>query len=258
MLVRLAQKAKEQRVRRDALHETARQKQEAMRTGRVTAPAAQPSARSAGRPPEPSPAAARQERIEALRKERMEQLRALREKRAGSATPPAGRSAATSASGISQNHPNLPPLPVQARSQMNPSGSNQRAAQPRQQAGQRAGQRRTSVPTPQGRGQAQNRARRPQVIATSAPAPQSRRRSITKSTPARLAHSGERQAGKIENLSDFKQSNTPKRSAQQTAQSARSMLHSRSSIRQAMILREVLDRPIALRDQEIASGSLLS
>ena len=40
--------------------------------------------------------------------------------------------------------------------------------------------------------------------------------------------------------------------------SAREMLRSRSSIRQAMILREILDPPIALRNQDIASGSLYS
>ena len=227
-----------------------------MRTGRPMA------TESISQPQAVDAQAQRRERIEALRQERMEQLRALREKRAGAPTLSAGRSparsAATSPSGISQNHPNLPPFPVQARSQANPSGFNQRMAQ----LGQQAGQRRTSVPTPQqGRGQAQNRARRPQVIATSAPAPQSRRRSTNpKSTPARSGsvQPRDRQGGRIEELSEFNPSNTPKRSAQQTVQSARSMLRSRSSIRQAMILREVLDRPIALRDQDIASGSLLS
>src|SRR5690606_37124164 len=76
--VRIVQQAKEQRIKRRAMLEVTRQKQEALRTGRVD------SSTSISQPSAPSDEDLRRQRIENMRRERVEQLRALREKRAGS------------------------------------------------------------------------------------------------------------------------------------------------------------------------------
>lgn len=248
VFVRVAAKAKEQRARRDALHETARDEQEAMRTGR---PVAQQSAQR--QPQERDPQADRRDRIEALRKERIEQLKALREKRAGGATV---------SSSISQSHPNMPPIPMQTQRvqpgrQPNPQRTPLQASQQvtrqqtlrqsfqqaQQKAQQQASQRRTPLPTA-------GQTRRPQIVASSQPTQPTRRRvKQTRPDPKPAV----RQAAVFEtNRGQAQKTRKP----MATNQSARSMLRSRSAIRQAMILREILDAPIALRDQDIASGSL--
>ncbi len=71
----------------------------------------------------------------------------------------------------------------------------------------------------------------------------------------------ERSAGNIETVRGASRSARPhlsKPEQTRTVGSARSMLRSRTSLKQAMVLREILDTPIALRDQDIASGSLFS
>lgn len=244
--VRLAAKAKEQRARRDALHEMARDQQEAMRTGR---PAAQQFAQP--KPQERDPQADRRDRIEALRKERIEQLKALREKRAGGATL---------TSSVSQSHPNMPPIPVQAQRaqpgrQPNPQRASQQQQATRQQAlrqsfqqaqqQQQSSQRRTPLPVA-------GQTRRPQIVASSQPTQPIRRRvKQTRPDPKPAV----RKAGVIETNRGRTQKTRKPMAANQ---SARSMLRSRSAIRQAIILREILDAPIALRDQDVASGSLFT
>ena len=232
--IRIAQKAKEQRAKRESLHQLDRQKQESLRTGR---PIQQPIAR----PQERDPQADRRERIEALRKERMDQLRALREKRAGGVAAPQ--------SSISQSNPMMLPMPLQTqqRSAPRPQSQLQQQIQPRPQQTQRR------TPNPAGAA-----ARRPNVIATTQQVPQSRRRAQqTRLQPTHKVQ--ERKAGQLETLEDASSLQPRQRSDSSVGQqSARSMLRSRSSIRQAMVLREILNAPIALRDQDIASGSLFS
>ncbi len=255
--VRIAQKAKEQRAKRDAAIEMARRKQEALRTGRSIA---EPTS-SAGVPTLGQDAKAqRRERIEALRQERMEQLRALREKRAGTASasssPGQGiRQGATgqgaggqgsgsaSLSSASQQHPTLPPIPIPAHPQQQRQSSRQR---------------------PQQRSQP----RRRQIISPSSPAQQPPRLSDpqTQTQPNARDHqpprpSKARSAGTIETVRGASNAARPQLARPERPQrsgSARSMLRSRSSIRQAVILREILDPPVGLRDQDSASGSLFS
>jgi hypothetical protein len=228
--VRVAQKAKEQRAKRDALQEMARQKQEALRTGRPVATPRSAAPQQAQQSPK--------DRIEALRQERMAQLRALREKRAGSPTPPAGPptaspTATAAPTTVGQSHPTLPPIPVQPRPR--PQAQPQHRSQPRPAQPMAPQQRRRRVIAPS----AQPEAQRPK-----APKPT------------------ERTAAKLESIRGASKSTRPGLSKSTgfvpEIDSAREMLRSRSSIRQAMILREILDTPIALRNQDIASGSLYS
>ncbi|MBL4697867.1 MAG: hypothetical protein JKX70_03440 [Phycisphaerales bacterium] len=231
--VRLVQKANQQRARRDANHENQRRQQEALRTGR-------PLASQTQRAPQVDPDAQRKERIEKLRQERMEQLRALREKRATLAAPRAP-------STISQNHPNLPPFPIQSQPQ-------QRVRAPQSQPQLRPQQptlRRSAAPT------ARQQMRRPTVVAISQPSPTLRKRTpVSRPVPAPSPSLAEmsREERAYELGSDAKIRKSSRREGE--AQSARSMLRTPSSIRQAMILKEILDTPIALRDQGIESGSL--
>lgn len=242
--VRMAQKAKEQRAKRAALQAMARQKQETLRTGHSVTD----SKPTLAQQPQKDP---RQERIEALRKERMEQLRALREKRSNPQTS-ATTSAPTSPTSISQNHPNLPPFPVQNA--------------PLQKRTQATVQSRQS-PTPNS-----GQSRRPNVVATSAQPPSSqmpnqRRRPQPDQTGEQSdqqrrvkRETNQRHAGHVESLREAANpslhNSIHDKSKLLPEQSARSMLRSRSAIRQAILLREILDTPVALRNQDIASGSI--
>ena len=209
------------------------QRQEALRTGHSTS---QQTHTTMSPVQTKDPKEERRERIESLRKERMDQLRALREKRASTAP--------TSQSSISQNHPNMPPIPVQA--QQRPQQVRPQPRPTRQTAQQSAQQPQRRSPNPAAR-----QIRRPTVIATSQQVEDNRRRVRQMPKPK------ERKAGQLETLDEASGIKAPA-SAHQSIHSARSMLRSRSSIRQAMVLREILDTPIALRDDDIASGSLFS
>jgi len=229
--VRIAQKTKDQRARREAFNEMARHKQDAMRTGRSSALSATHTVQ-----PQEDPEQLRRQRIEVLRKERMEQLRAMREQRANArpSGPPATSTQSPPApaqSTPSFTHPSLPPIPVQPK--------------PRQ----------TISPTPRLRTPQQTQ-RRPQIVASG-----------HQIHPSQLASQRARRRTSSESTSMGTPVLTqpPKRasmsvaaSERTTTQSARSMLRSRASVRQAIILSEILDAPIALRDQDIASGSIMS
>ena len=243
VLVRLGQKAKEQRDRREAHKELAHQKQESLRTGKPI-PTAQPKEPTLSAPA-PNSKAERQQRIEALRQERMEQLRALREKRANTSTRPAAASPAK----ISQNRPSMPPVPVKTtRSQRL---TQQRAQSPSQQSRQSQSQLRTRL------GQAANQPNRaPQVAAASQQAISTRRRPAQPQQQVQQTpEPKERVAGQVESLRD---ASSLERTRSIDHVSARSLLRSKASVRQAFVLKEILDTPIALRDQDIASGSLFS
>jgi hypothetical protein len=229
--VRIAQKTKDQRARREAFNEMARHKQDAMRTGRSSAPSATQSVQS-----QEDPEQLRRQRIEALRKERMEQLRAMREQRANArptGTPAASTQSppAPAQSTPSFTHPSLPPIPVQPKPQP------------------------TISPTPRLRSPQQTQ-RRPQIVVSGHQTHQPQR------APKRVRRQ-ETNESTSKDVPVF--SHAPARapmsvtaSERTTTRSARSMLRSRASVRQAIILSEILDAPIALRDQDIASGSIMS
>ncbi|MFG0246363.1 MAG: hypothetical protein ACF8MF_09990 [Phycisphaerales bacterium JB052] len=233
--VRVQQKAKEQKARRDAQAAIARHKSEALRTGKslndpiiiYDEPEAAPSKDD------------RQARIEAIRKQRMEQLRAMREKRASTASPAAPK-----------------PRPAQRQT-------------PR------------AIPTPrptQSAKPAPQPTRRPTVIPASrraTPAPQaqapSRRTTLTpqqaKQSPGagtirpkqRRAKTPEAQSPVQQSSIGAKESSRSKQGNRQAASpgiSARSMVRDRKQIRQAIVLRELLDSPVALRSADRGPGSM--
>jgi hypothetical protein len=252
--VRIAQKTKEQRARREEIQRISRQKQESLRTGRSTI--TQPPPQQAQQTDQNTQ---RRERIEALRQERMEQLRALREKRAsGSSTSPSA-----STSSISQNHPNLPPIPVQGQSQS--QAQRRTPQQPTRQSRPKAQQqlwgsssatRPSSPQTGASSRTAQPPSNRPNIVAVTQETSRVQRKRIN--TP-QSAHQEQppgpnRNAGQLSE----KPSKASKAPKPKSGQSARSMLSSRASIRQAIVLKEILDAPISLRDQDIDSGSIMS
>lgn len=248
--VRMAQKMKEQRVKREAHHERQRQQQEFMRTGKSPAAASPPA-------PIVDEKAQRRERIEQLRQERMEQLRALREKRASVAAPIAQQTRTPvpvkPARPIASPSGQRQPMPVQSQRTNPPKAPTKqpsrqpqlRPVQPALTPAQQAQQALLRSFTEQNQGQSntsdrRQRARRKavgeQVIAPPEPA-------------ARIA-------GQIEKTNRSSSKSAKSESVQ--SMSAKSMLRNRSSLRQAMVLREVLDTPVGLRNQDVSSGSLFS
>lgn len=251
--IRLQQKAKEQQARRAAQAEIQRRKAEALRTGKSTDDAVivydEPQ-------PQQSAGDERQARIEAMRKQRMEQLRAMREKRAsigGKAAPPQsmGRSSPS-------NPTRSPVIPRQTRTPL-PA---QRPTPPRPP------QRTAQGPTTR---QPTRGPIRPGVIpgAGQQPAVPTRRASISPQQPIRPPASDLDQPARLQNL--MPQSDSPLREAPSQPPagtkakrkpqsgpglSARAMLRNHNAIRQAIVVREVLDSPIALREPESGPGSL--
>ncbi len=231
--VRIAQKAKEQRARRDAFNAMAHEKSESLRTGRSgvggTGSTGSQAQSFVQTEPKQTPESIRQERIEALRKERIEQLRALREKRSATTQ--------TSSSPISQNHPNLPPIPV---------SSTQRPSQRPSQSQSRPSPQPNQLNAPAIR-------RRVQSNAPVQPALQSHEtvsRTVSKSAEIAV------DPYKIKSVSVKNSKRSNQANGTPNTDSVRSMLHSRSTIRQAMVLREVLDTPVGLRENDVLSGSL--
>jgi hypothetical protein len=239
--VRLAQKAKEQRARKDAIAQIERQKQETLRTGRSTTQTAPVARAPVVRQPVSDPDTARKERIEALRQERMEQLRLLREQRAGaqSSVMPAGSRQSTSGR-------TLPGIVTQG---------------PLRGSGQASGQVQPRKPQPQQRVQST------QTLAPRRRKPAEPRETVRDSDAQRV------QALKNESAPVHQpQYNTVDQPAHHKLGSSKSkplagspkaMLRSKASVRQAIVLREILDSPMALRgqgglrDEDIASGSIL-
>jgi hypothetical protein len=227
--VRLNQKAKEQRAKRAALTEIQRRKSEALRTGKpMTEPIIvydEPQKK------QPNTSEDRQARIESLRQQRMAQLRAIREKRSGvaaqstTASPPTRPGAAPA--GRPQPSPQRP-QPIQRQTQ--------RPATARPAPAQRPPTRpRRAIPAP-----------------TPAPTPRPAPPSIPSISPV---------AGVPEPVKATK----PLVSAYgiQTRShsggddgSIRSMLSDPRQLRNAIVLREVLDGPIALRDPENGPGGV--
>ncbi len=261
--VRVAQKMREQRVKREAHLERQRQQQEFMRTGKNPA-AANPQA------PVVDEKAQRRERIEQLRQERMEQLRALREKRASIGAPaaqstrtpvpvkpakparqgaPSGQRQPMPAQSPRTNQPNQPKAPAKQP----PRQPQLRPVQPTLTPAQRAQQDLLRSFTQQKQSQQgssnTNDLRQglpDKVISKAIVGDQIKPTGEPAARVAGQLEKTRRSSSKRANLSDGQ------------ALSAKSMLRNRSSLRQAMVLREVLDTPVGLRDQDVASGSLFS
>ncbi|MEX0875858.1 MAG: hypothetical protein WD114_00215 [Phycisphaerales bacterium] len=261
--VRVQQKAKEQRIRRDAQNELNRRRQEALRTGR-------PLEEAQVVYDKPSPQDDRKARIEALRKQRMEQLQMLREKRAGvSAAQTASQPARPP---VSQTRPR-PPVPTRKPQPM-PRPRPQSQAQPSYQHPMLPGlpQRQQAKPRPA------QQPSRPRVIA---PQQQpARPKSLLNAPPPASLGVKPPDRPKI-SASDLRQSKRAKRALTLQDQgsfskpmvdtsggplqsgsdagsdiSARSMLKSPGRVRQAFALKEIIDSPVALRDPETGPGSL--
>lgn len=244
--VRVKQKAAEQKARRDALAEIQRRKTEAMRTGKqVNEPIIvydKPEQQASGK----TPAQERQERIEALRKQRMDQLRAMREKRAGGA-------------GTS-----TPPRPAQSQQQR--TTQSQRTS-PLQQQVRRPAQARPAQtrPTPA----SPTPTNRPRVIPATQPQRTQPRSSPTGTSsqipPTRVQPPSTKPVSAIaaSTLHDLRQGRPNKGGFKAADPStpltnARDMLRNRNQVRQAIVLREVLNAPVAMREPESGPGNLPS
>lgn len=260
--VRLQQKAKEQQARRAAQMEVQRRKAEALRTGKSVEEAS-----IVYDTPQVQQTASddRQARIEAMRKQRMEQLRAMREKRASigtKATPPQSMGRSTPS-----NPTRSPVVPRQTRTplpaQRPPQARQQQPRQPQPRPPQRAVQRptRQSTQTPI----------RPGVIPGSGQQPSApiRRASISPQQPIRPPASDFDQPARLQNLLPQSDSLLREAPVQPAAgagasakpkagrgMSARAMLRDHSAVRQAIVVRELLGSPIALRNPGDEPGSL--
>jgi len=249
--VRLKQKLDEQRVKRDALNQMALRQKESLRTGRTGTSAqgkkAQPFSDLSNQKPASSEEL-RKQRIEALRQERVDQLRALREKRAVDATTRAAVVQTAAPKAFQQKPqqtarraaPAAKPGGIVARSQ---SGKLNQPAIPRQRA---QGQQLPQNPKQQSRQRVAKTNRRT-VVATPAVAPQAQSRKRVERKQAADAYS-KKPKNAIKSESQSIQTNT----------SVRSILRSKRTIRQGILIREILDTPVGLRENDISSGSLFN
>lgn len=242
VMVRAKQKAAEQKARRDAQAEMVRRKAEALRTGRsFDEPVIvydQP-----GEPQDDD----RKARIEALRQQRMEQLRAIREKRASVAAPKAPQRSPNPRQSPRQR-PSV--IPGSARNQGNPAGNQPSRAASKTQSkllSKRQSQNpiQASAPKP-------SQSTRPQASALDLP------RHLQTLTP-QLDSPLREASGSEQNRIDAAPTVTSRpRRAPANAQnvSTRALLHNRQLTRQAIVVRELLDAPLALRNPDIGPGSM--
>ena len=231
--VRIQQKAKEQKFRRSAQQEIAKRKADALRTGKMVK---DPIMVNVMPKEQPTMKDDRQARIEALRKQRMEQLRAMREKRAstaGTATP--------------ASRPTT--LPSQRATQA-PRPSQQLQGRPQGTA------RRTVIP-------ASRKPASPTHVQAATQRPQSGSQRLAKPNPPKpsLAQQSPPKTGTTVSKKQTRSTaptspsaRAPRSSLQ--SMSARSMLRDPKQVRQAIVLRELLDAPIALRDPDQGPGTL--
>ncbi|MGV6813511.1 MAG: hypothetical protein ACWA5W_00720 [Phycisphaerales bacterium] len=245
--VRIAQKAREQRDLREVQAEIRRQRQEELRTGRPAPIPASVQQRQAAEKQEQAQALEeRKRRIEQLRKERIAQLQKLREQATGSAST-SGVSAR-----VSPPNPNSQRSQQAARQTASPTSPRSGTPtppknSPQQRVLNRSQQRKHTNPAkPAQRAKSARPAKAVRVQSDEFDRLTRQRSAQSKPTPNR--------AGRVLADPSDHRSKPGKKIAQ--ARSARSMLRSKSTIRQAMVLREVLDPPIALRDDSISSGSL--
>lgn len=230
--VRMQQKAKEQRAKRAALAEIQRRKTDAMRTGKpVNEPVIvydEPQKSQKQQAKEE-----RQARIEALRKQRMEQLRAMREKRSAASTAAPARPTPTR-SPARTGRQQMPSRPAQRTPQTRTPPSRPRVI-PATTQFSRGAQSRPQVVQP---------TTRPTPIPESSPG---------LDTPAPMPKKIEPGANPIA---------LPRKKSDQGSLlgsseiTARSLLRNRRLTRQAIIAREILDSPIALRNAQSVPGSM--
>jgi hypothetical protein len=239
VMVRAKQKAAEQKARRDAQAEMARRKAEALRTGRSF----DEPVIVYDQPSEPQ-ADDRKARIEALRQQRMEQLRAIREKRASVAAPKAP-----------QRSPNPRQSPRQRPPVIPGSARNQGGNQPT----------RTASKT-QSKLLSKRQSQNPIQASAPKPAQPTRPPASALDLPKRLQTLTPQLDSPLREASGSNQSrndaaptiSSRPRRAPANAQnvSTRALLHNRQLTRQAIVVRELLDAPVALRNPDIGPGSM--
>ncbi len=252
--VRIKQKAAEQKARRDAQLRTARQQADALRTGR-------PPEQAVVENPPVATEDQRRARIEALRQQRIQQLQAMREKRAGPqpGSPPTPRPA--SRPPVRAPAPRAQTAPA-ARSPRPPS---QPPAQPRRpgpgsgRPGQRAAAApaqkalKTRMPTLKGAGhQPASAPRGPTAPAVRRPRPapaEARRIEQSRNAVGRQRPP----AAHASLLQPVGAAVAPK--APSALRGVRDMLASRARVRQALVVREILDSPVSLRGPGAWPGS---
>ncbi|MDF1808102.1 MAG: hypothetical protein P1U42_00245 [Phycisphaerales bacterium] len=254
--IRLKQKLDEQRVKRDALNQMALRQKESLRTGRSGTPVqgkkVQPFSDLTNQQPVSSEEL-RKQRIEELRQERVDQLRALREKRAADATTRAGV-VATSSSMVPTKPQPTARRAGQPSPATNPSGivrsKSGKLKTPTQSASQRSrvlGQQLQQKQQTRGRQQVKTKPNRRTVVATPPVSTQNQSsRTVSRKQPLDAYAKKPKHAIKGNTQST------------QTDVSVRSMLRNKNTIRQAILIREIMDTPVGLRENEISSGSLFS
>lgn len=231
--VRAKQKATEQKAKRDAHAEILRRKAELLRTGRAANEPVIVYDEATKRESPKTPAQQRKERIEALRQQRMDQLRAMREKRASTAG-----SASQARQAKAQSSPSTPPKrSVSPQRSMSPKLA--RSPKPNRPTVIPASSQRRNQP-------AASRSAAPiQVPPTKIEAPSTEPVSDVAAASLRDLRKNRPNRGGIQSAE-----------SQGSMQSARGMLRDRKQIRQAIVLREVLNAPVALREPDSGPGNL--
>lgn len=244
--VRMNQKIKEQRAKRAALAEIQRRKVEALRTGKAVD---EPIIVYDKQKPASDD---RQARIEALRQKRMEQLRAMREKRTGTGTQQQGIPSQSPARQAQQQTTRQSPPP--ARTPAPQRAGTQRPTPQRPGSGQQ--QRPRVIPAKQ-----QKPSRIPSQSRPSNPQPAMRQRPVVQSPTKPIARPGTApKPAAAPPVIPTATRPSPRPASRSSgfsgATNARSLLRDRSMLRQAIVVKEILDAPIALRDQEYLPGQM--
>lgn len=246
--VRMNQKIKEQRAKRAALAEIQRRKAEALRTGRAVD---EPIIVYDQQRPAPDD---RQARIEALRQKRMEQLRAMREKRTGTGTQ---QSSIPSQSPSRQPQPSARPVQQAARTPAPQRPGSQRPTPQRPGSGQQQPQQRPKVIP----GKQQKPSRVPSQSRQATPKPVVRQRPVVQSPAQPIIRTGSAPKPAaappaIPAVTPSVSRSAPRKSVYSGTSGVKSLLRDRSMLRQAIVVKEILDAPIALRDQESLPGQM--
>lgn len=253
--VRVKQKAAEQKAQRDAAHELARRRAEALRTGRPVEPVIVYDDQPGGSQAQDIEAQ-RKARIEALRQQRVEQLQALREKRSAHARGPSAGPAPVRRSPQASPAPQRPAQPGRRVAPLPPARP---ASQPRSPA-------RTGSVAPQ---QKALKTRMPKLKNTGgAPGPVPKSPAVRPVRRPQIAASDMRKSARAKRVVARQQQESPSASLLQpvggpivaktpsTLLSARDMLSSRAQLRQAIIAAEILDAPVAMHRPNTGPGSM--
>ncbi len=247
--VRAHQKTKEQRAKRAAASELQRRKAEALRTGKIVDPVVYDAPQQ-----QSSANDDRQARIEALRQQRMAQLRAMREKRAATLPPPPSAPKPPTAKPLATPSPRPTPRSTQGQSvrpSAKPSARQVQTPRAAQGMSQRPPSRPRVLPPSTGGGARPNE--KPRRSASTRPGKQ-------RATPAKpsITKPKARPAQKQPGAPLLQESARPSSRllGLGTPVSVHSLLRDPSMLRQAIIAKEILDAPIALRQEQHMPGSM--